>query len=115
MTISSKYQSLISALLDATAERKIKWEKINGSNEFQTVINKNTVSVHCSEHYVALGDCDDKTRYSLHLKNKDGVIIDTYVGGNTCTRNEPEYLYEAARRSYYKVEETIDGLISKLS
>lgn len=66
MSISSKYQSLISSLLDATAERRIKWEMTNIPNEFQTVINKNTVSVCCYEHYAALGDCENKpvTRYS---------------------------------------------------
>ena len=62
MTISSKYQSLISALLDATAERKIKWEMTNVPNEFQTVINKNTVSVCCYEHYAALGGCENNAK-----------------------------------------------------
>ena len=68
MTILSKYQSLISSLLDATAERKIKWEMTNVPNEFQTVINKNTVSVCCYEHYAALGGCENKPRYSLLVK-----------------------------------------------
>ena len=86
MTISSKYQSLISALLDATAERRIKWEMTNTPNEFQTVINKNTVSVCCYEHNVALVDRDNKPRYSLQLKNKDGVIIVNYAGESPYTR-----------------------------
>ena len=48
------------------------------------------------------------------MKNKDDDIIDTYYGGSSYTRNEPEYLYDAARRSYFKVEETIDDMISNL-
>lgn len=114
MSISYKYQSLISALFDATEERRIKWETTSVPNEFQTVINKSIVSVRRYECYDALGNCNDKPRYSLHLKNKDGDIIDTYSGGNSGTRNEPEYLYDVVRRSYFKVEETIDAMISVL-
>lgn len=114
MLVSGKYQRLISALLDATAERRIKWEITNIPNEFQTIINKNTVTVQCYEHCDTSGNCDKSPRYSLHLINKDGVNIDNCVGGNSYTHNEPEFLYEAARRSYYKVEDTIDEMLSIL-
>lgn len=114
MSISYKYQSLISALFDATEERRIKWETTNVPNEFQTVINKNIVSVRRYECNGASGNSNDKPHYSLYLKNKDGEIIDTYAGGNGYTRNEPEYLYDVVRRSYFKVEETIDDMISVL-
>ena len=114
MSVSSKYQRLISALLDATEERRIKWETTSVSNEYQTVINKNMLSVRCFPSYDSFGNCSNKPGYALHLKNTAGEIIDTYYGGSSYTRNESEYLYDAARRSYFKVEETIDDMISNL-
>lgn len=110
--ISEKYNRLIKALVDATEAHKVTWEKVSRLNEYKTSFGKEAVSIQCRERHSEDGKI--VTSYALLLWNKDGKNIDEYHGGIDATRYTLDFLFEAARRSNLKVEDTLDTILSKL-
>lgn len=110
--ISEKYNRLTRALVDATENHKVTWEKVSRLNEYKTSFGKETVSIQCRERHGEDGKI--VTSYALLLWNKDGKNIDEYTGGVAGTHYALESLFEAARRSNLKVEDTLDTILSKL-
>ena len=98
--------------MDATENHKITWGKTNRENEYKTTLGKNAVSIRCHTKY---GEDEKKAIfYAMLLWNKEGENIDEYHGGITYTRYSLDSLFEAARRSTLKVEDTLDMILSEL-
>lgn len=116
-----KYQQIVSMLLTLTSEERVEWEKTSG-NEYKVNVGKNCITImyHEANPYSAVVNVTpDTTFLKLLLWNQDGELIDD-VKIEKRDFGSADYdnlmaLYVAARRSYGKVYETLDNIISDLS
>ena len=109
-----KYKQLVEKLQQATDKRAISWEKTSRANEYQTMIGNNSISVQYYEKADFVIDLENKTHVSLLLW-KDGTNIDEV----RADMGETDYitlqkLYDSARRSCMRVDETLDDILSQL-
>mgnify|MGYP001774028824 CR=1 FL=1 len=116
-----KYQQIVSMLLTLTSEERVEWEKTSG-NEYKVNVGKNCITImyHEANPYNAVVNVTpDTTFLKLLLWNQDGELIDD-VKIEKRDFGSADYdnlmaLYVAARRSYGKVYETLDNIISDLT
>lgn len=116
-----KYQQIVSMLLTLTSEERVEWEKTSG-NEYKINVGKNCITImyHEANPYNAVVNVTpDTTFLKLLLWNQDGELIDD-VKIEKRDFGSADYdnlmaLYVAARRSYGKVYETLDNIISDLT
>lgn len=116
-----KYQQIVSMLLTLTSEERVEWEKTSG-NEYKVNVGKNCITImyHEANPYSAVVNVtSDTTFLKLLLWNQDGELIDD-VKIEKRDFGSADYdnlmaLYVAARRSYGKVYETLDNIISDLT
>ena len=111
-----KYRDLVDKLQNATEERKITWEKTSSENGYFAEIGVNSVTVnYIPGHSLAILGGEISERVSLALRNKDGDVIDEVKAEtNNYDFHSLYKLYESARRSCLKVEETIDEMLANL-
>lgn len=108
----TKYLVLINKLQTSTRERKIIWEKGRLYNEYKAAIGNNSVSI---EYNPAIKEEDTNGSVSLMIWNSKGEIIDKIRAYSNYDVFDNLYrLYESARRSCLKVEETVDEMIAEL-
>lgn len=116
-----KYQQIVSMLLTLTSEERVEWEKTSG-NEYKVNVGKNCITImyHEANPYSSVVNVTpDTTFLKLLLWNQDGELIDD-VKIEKRDFGSADYdnlmaLYVAARRSYGKVYETLDNIISDLT
>ena len=116
-----KYHQIVSMLLTLTSEERVEWEKTSG-NEYKVNVGKNCITImyHEANPYSAVVNVTpDTTFLKLLLWNQDGELIDD-VKIEKRDFGSADYdnlmaLYVAARRSYGKVYETLDNIISDLT
>ena len=116
-----KYQQIVSMLLTLTSEERVEWEKTSG-NEYKVNVGKNCITImyHEANPYNAVVNVTpDTTFLKLLLWKQDGELIDD-VKIEKRDFGSADYdnlmaLYVAARRSYGKVYETLDNIISDLT
>ena len=116
-----KYQQIVSMLLTLTSEERVEGEKTSG-NEYKVNVGKNCITImyHEANPYNAVVNVTpDTTFLKLLLWNQDGELIDD-VKIEKRDFGSADYdnlmaLYVAARRSYGKVYETLDNIISDLT
>ena len=116
-----KYQQIVSMLLTLTSEERVEWERTSG-NEYRVNVGKNCITImyHEANPYNAVVNVTpDTTFLKLLLWNQDGELIDD-VKIEKRDFGSADYdnlmaLYVAARRSYGKVYETLDNIISDLT
>ena len=116
-----KYQQIVSMLLTLTSEERVEWEKTSG-NEYKVNIGNNyiTIMYHEASPYIVVANATpDNDFLKLLLWNQNGELIDEVKiekrdFGSTDYDNLMA-LYVAARRSYGKVYDALDNIISDLS
>lgn len=110
-----KYRQLVEKLQKATEDRTISWESTSGSNEYQTMIGENSISIKYHEKLEFIVDPTETTHVSLLLWNKKGQNIDEVKEDKGNLDFKQLYnLYESARRAYSKVDETLDEVLAHL-
>lgn len=111
-----KYEELVSKLKDSTAKRKLVWEKTSRENEYQTAIGGNAISVlYHEKDFISMTLNNDETYMSLLIWNNKGENIDEVrIKEGKYDFDVLKELYDSARRSYMKVEETLDDILSNL-
>lgn len=115
-----KYQQIVAMLHDLTDEGKVEWEKTS-SNEYKVCIGNNYISIlyHEANLYSAMVNAaPDVSFLKLLLWDQNGDILDD-VKVEQREYGSIDYdnlmgLYTAARRSYGKVYDTLDGIITDL-
>ena len=116
-----KYQQIVSMLLTLTSEERVEWEKTSG-NEYKVNIGNNYITIlyHEANPFVVIANAaPDKDFLKLLLWNQNGELIDE-VKIEKRDFASTDYdnlmaLYVAARRSYGKVYDTLDSIISDLN
>ena len=116
-----KYQQIVSMLLTLTSEERVEWEKTSG-NEYKVNIGNNyiTIMYHEASPYIVVANATpDNDFLKLLLWNQNGELIDE-VKIEKRDLGSTDYdnlmaLYVAARRSYGKVYDALDNIISDLS
>ena len=116
-----KYQQIVSMLLTLTSEERVEWEKTS-VNEYKVNIGNNyiTIMYHEASPYIVVANATpDNDFLKLLLWNQNGELIDE-VKIEKRDLGSTDYdnlmaLYVAARRSYGKVYDALDNIISDLS
>lgn len=115
-----KYEELVSKLQQSTEEHKLVWQPTSKVNEFKVTIGDTAVSISLEDSGVnnfigsriTLGPIS-----RLKIWNKEGKKIDEVSAAKSefsSDYNQLSDLYETVRRSYFHVDEAIDGILSKL-
>lgn len=116
-----RYDTLIDKLTNSTELGKIKWEQTSSKDEYQTKIGDNAISVgyfdpnNIANILASATFSNNKNYYYLNIYNSKGVQVDT----EERVANEAGYiklrnLYQAAKRKYNKVDETLDEILDVL-
>lgn len=113
--INNKYTTLISKLLDSTKENRTHWEKTGRQNEFCTELSQYMITLTMVTSGTFSIGKERNSSYILTLLNEEGENIDICE----IVPNDPDIvilsdLFAEARRSFYKIDEVLDSLISEL-
>jgi hypothetical protein len=109
--ISPKYLELVEKLSSRTEERKIIWQKSSSSGEFKLQLASGTLTIVRYE-----GDYNNRPFIVINIYNDRGDKIDVIEAEDSTQEfNALEQLYSFVRRSYYRVDETIDSFFDELS
>jgi hypothetical protein len=107
--IPSKMKDLIMALIDKTISQKAIWGKTSRPNEFKLSLENGAVTTdRWSQDGDEIVDCC--------IYNVYGDKIDNFVAKS----EEPDFdllreLHDAAKREFYKVDETINNMFNELN
>lgn len=112
---NNKYSTLVHCLVDSTVENRIRWQRTSRQNEYTTeVLNYSVAITSLSQGTFSIVKSQSE-KYALTLFNEDSDLIDIIeVLLNDSDYEVMERLFCEARRSYYKVDEVLDGLIDTL-
>jgi hypothetical protein len=108
--ISEQYTELINKLLSKTIEKKIQWQKSSSQGEFKLQLTIGTLTINkYDESY------NNSAVVTINIYNNSGDKIDTlYVEDSAPEYKLLDSFYSSIRRSYYRVDETIQGFFSEL-
>lgn len=112
-------ETLVFSLIEKTKSKKIKWEKVGSDEQY-------SVSLETGNFIVYKGKAPQKeTFYRITISNPEGDII-----FNQIAINRPQIkgskilasgdykimkeLHEEIRKSYYRIDETIRGMIDEI-
>ncbi|HTM99998.1 MAG TPA: hypothetical protein VL088_14680 [Pedobacter sp.] len=110
--ISEKLKQLIQLLTDKTKNKKAIWNKVSGNNQFKLSISEG-VSITINEW----GD-QYQDSYEVVIFNSNGDAIQRYMSDNSTPPEDFEILqvfHKAASDQYFKVDETMDALLSSIT
>lgn len=120
--IKEKYETLIKKLFEATGEGKVEWEKTSSRAEYQTKIGSSAVNIGffdpddlSNSYYYSPSGATPELFYYLTIFNSEGKAVDS----ESIKESDSDFemikdLYHEVRRKYYKVDETLDDILSNL-
>lgn len=106
-----KIVHLINKLIERNSKKDMFWSKTSSDSEFKTTINKATITI---EKW----NDEDGENFEFCLYNSNGEkieeihIMESQVDDNIQLLKN---LYNSAVENYFKVDETIDGIIDSLN
>ncbi len=106
--IPNNYQKLIDKLIDKTQRNQAIWDKTSRENEYKLELGKGSITVDNWEH-------EFEMHVDINLRNDRGDIVDSI----SRTKGTVDYdsimqLHTVAKKSFYKVDETIDSIFKEL-
>lgn len=114
--MDAKIKSLIENLYTKTEKREANWERIGKKDQFILILDKGKVYID------KLSTIKGEVVYQFTIMNING---DTIFNVNALKKNEfsvepQDYdilkeLHEVIKKSYFKVDETIDGLLGEIN
>ncbi|MCS3860350.1 hypothetical protein GGP86_000098 [Salinibacter ruber] len=117
MSLNDKYIKLINSLINRTEEGDVEWRDTSTSKQFAVYLDSGNITV---DYYPESRSRQSERPegYSITIFNDEGNKVDEIKAARP--ENNEDYdilkeLYSTAKRSYLKVDETIDGMISEIS
>lgn len=113
--INNNYANLIQKLLDATIEGRLSWQKSSTPDEFFITISDYRFTIKKQSQNRFSLSSNNQSTFIIYLANINGEIIDMQR-----VKNDEEdfqfvgYLFDAARRSYYKVDNVVKMLTENI-
>lgn len=120
MIINEKLTSLVTTLVEKTEEGKVSWSPTVNADEFVPGFSRYAILIRKEASVYEDGDTGQGTYLELLLLNEDGRVMDSKATSQDSLSDQSddfEHLFELftlARRSAYKVEESIDRLLQEL-
>lgn len=112
---NNRYNGIIDKLLEATSEGSLSWDQTSNKNEYQAVIGEISVLIVGPRKSLGFSTNLDMESMSIALVNKDGIEIDRQkVEKSDASYNNFLSLFDRVRLQYYKVDEVLSELESKL-
>lgn len=117
--MSSKFEKLIKILNEKTKKGELNWEVTASPNLYQTSFSNSSVQIFtkCIEPEDSYEQ--ELTDYIVQILNEDGNLIDEIKSSQYRTADFMmnmmiQELYEEARRSAMKADETIDNILKEI-
>ena len=111
--IPDKLKQLIQLLTEKTKTKKAIWNKSSGNKQFKLSLDNGiAITVEAWE------DNFENADYNVKVFNKNGDVIENYTSSGDASSEEFVILrnfHKAANDSYYRVEETMDALLTSVS
>lgn len=112
---NNRYNVVIDKLLEATSQGVLSWDQTSNKNEYQAVVGDISVLIVGPRKSLGFSANLDMESMSIALVNKDGVEIDRQkVEKSDVSYDKFLSLCERVRLQYYKVDEVLSELESKL-
>lgn len=114
--MDTKIKSLIENLLGKTKKRETKWDRVGKSDRFIIYLDKGKISV----DKVISTKGNLYYQFSILNNNGDNILtISETTNSNRFPPHSPDYdllkeLHEEIKKAYFKVEETIEGLLGEV-
>lgn len=117
--MTEQYTELINKLIEATKDKRIDWQLSINKDEYKTNVGGNSISIkeHVYDPYAIFSDFDKETYAIMSISNISGKEIDSVKGSKESSPSDYKTLsnlYEIAKRSYNKVDETLDNILKEL-
>ena len=107
---NEKLYSLIIKLNIKTEAKQAIWQKSSGAEEFKILLKTGTIAI---QKY-RISNFQPPS-ISITIYNSEGDLIEDYVIEEVAEGyNEADELFTNIKRAYYKVEETVDDILSQL-
>lgn len=109
----SKAQEIINKLFEKTKQKKAIWDVT--SSEEQFVLNLGNSSITIEKWY---DEHDFSEYYTIIMRGDNGQIVYHLTPSNSEfdeTYEQLKKLFEIVNSSYYKIDETLDDILEKLS
>jgi len=108
--ITDRYIKLIDKLSSKTQEKKVIWQRSSSQDEFKLELEKGAITIGKYE-----GDFNNAPEVFINIYNDRGDRIDVIsINGSDKHFEYINEFYSSIRRSYYKVDETIDSIFNEL-
>lgn len=117
MSLTDKYVDLIRSLIDRTKDGDVDWRDTSTSKQFAVYLKSGNITI---DYYPEI-ERPDRARpegYGITIFNDEGNKVDEIKAlrtQNNNTFNLLKELYTSAKRSYLKVDKTVDGMLSEIS
>lgn len=112
---NNRYNSLIDKLLETTLQGTLSWDQTSNKNEYQAVVGDISVLIVGPRKSLGFSANLDMENMSIALVNKNGIEIDRQkVEKSDTSYDNFLALCERVRLQYYKVDEVLSELESKL-
>lgn len=101
---------LIERLLERTLDKQVVWQKWSGTDEYKLDLKSGAITVDKWNH-------DYQLYAEVVLYNNNGDKIDVLSANDSDNQENFELIsnfHSEIRRSHYKVDETIDGLLDEI-
>jgi len=112
--IPEKLKQLIQLLTEKTQNKKAVWNKVSGNSQFRLSISDG-ISITINEWTEQYND----NSYEVIIFNSNGDAIQRYMSDNEQTPSEDfellQNFHKSASDQYYKVEETMDALLTSIT
>ena len=108
--ITDRHLELIEKLKAKTLEKKTLWSKSSSQDEFQIQLSRISITI----KYIR-GSYNSVSTVNLSLYNDSGEKIDSVdFEDNSTTYDDAFELFNAVKRTYYKVDEVMDQLLNEI-
>ena len=102
-------KNIAEKLIQKTKEKQVIWEATSG-NGFKVRLSTSSIII---DYYM---DTDDCVLYVLTIFNQNGIEIDKCsVVEKNINPDVLQELYECARKSHFKIEETYQSILTELN
>lgn len=122
--VDEKYKELINKVIQKTSEGKSNWLSTGQEDQYVLHLSKGSIVIDKYDRRMSRqvnrmvgGQVDFLNTYEITISNDDGNVVDSF---SVSEDEKPEAwsllkeLYDCARRSYLKIDETLDGMLEEV-
>jgi len=116
--ITKEYKDLVDKIISNTKNKKITWEQTSSEQEFKTKIGRGAVTIENRYYIDDIYNSKTHCRLTFSIINENGIQADSFSSTDEDEDlelyNLLKSLYDIAKDSYLKINETVESMLKEL-